>query len=305
MEYAINHRKNSQVVVRDRSKHLVRLLGTMLLPDVTQARLAEYMEKRQAEEASGRTINLELIVLSRAIGYTWKALWPKLKKLEENRDIGRALEPEEERKILEAAAANPSRLIFPFLITLTWTGMRSDEGRTMRWHQVDFEAGQIMVGKAKTEAGTRRVIPMSAALKGALEHHATYFARIFGPLQPGWYVFPFSNRIKPVDPSRPVTSMKTAWQTVKTLADVECRLHDLRHSFCTKLAEAGVPESTMLDMMGHVSASMLRRYSHIRAKARREAIAALENHVSFGVPKESPKVDEFAEKPPVRSILVS
>ena len=30
-----------------------------------------------------------------------------------------------------------------------------------------------------------------------------------------------------------------------------------RHSFCTKLAEAGVPESTMLDMMGHVSPAML------------------------------------------------
>ena len=40
----------------------------------------------------------------------------------------------------------------------------------------------------------------------------------------------------------------------------------------------------MLDMMGHVSPAMLRRYSHIRAEARREAIAAPENRVSFGVP---------------------
>ncbi|MBK5294114.1 MAG: tyrosine-type recombinase/integrase [Acidobacteriia bacterium] len=40
-----------------------------------------------------------------------------------------------------------------------------------------------------------------------------------------------------------------------------------RHSFCTKLAEAGEPESTMLDIMGHMSTAMLRRYSHIRAQA--------------------------------------
>ena len=64
-----------------------------------------------------------------------------------------------------------------------------------------------------------------------------------------------------------------------------------RHTFCTKLAEARVPHSTMLAMMRHMSAKMLRRYSHIRAKARRDAIAAIEARDSDGVPQESPKVD--------------
>jgi integrase len=88
--------------------------------------------------------------------------------------------------------------------------------------------------------------------------------------------------------------MKRAWETVRQAAGVQCRLHDLRHTFCTKMAEAGVPEATMLDMMGHVSAAMLRRYSHIRAKARREAIDALENRANLvRHVKESPKVDRF------------
>ena len=72
------------------------------------------MEQRRQEEASNRTINMELMVLSRAIGYTWKALWPKLKKLEENHDVGQALEPEQEERVLRAAAANSSKLIYPF-----------------------------------------------------------------------------------------------------------------------------------------------------------------------------------------------
>ncbi|MBI3698617.1 MAG: tyrosine-type recombinase/integrase [Acidobacteria bacterium] len=58
------------------------------------------------------------------------------------------------------------------------------------------------------------------------------------------------------------------WEAVRTRANVACRLHDPRHSFCAKLGEAGVPESTMLDIMGHVSTAMLRRYSHIRDRAR-------------------------------------
>jgi len=63
---------------------------------------------------------------------------------------------------------------------------------------------------------------------------------------------------------------------------VNCRLHDLRHSFCTKLADERVPESTMLDMMGHVSAAMLRRYSHIRVQARKDAIRKLESRANSG-----------------------
>jgi len=304
-QYGVNHRDNSLTIVENRSKHVARLLGTMLLPDLVPARLTEYMEQRRIEKASNRTINMELMVLSRAVGYTWKALWPKLKKLQENQDVGRALEPEEEKRVLAAAVANPSKLIYPFLMTLTWTGIRSDEARTLRWAQVDFETPQIRVGKSKTEAGARRAIPMSGALRAALEQHAAFCARKLGPLQPEWYVFPLSNRTKPVDATRPVTSLKTAWETVKKGATVQCRLHDLRHSFCTKLAEAGVPESTMLDMMGHVSASMLRRYSHIRAKARREAIAALESGISFGVPQYPPKVSDSTETKQSVTVLVS
>ena len=42
------------------------------------------------------------------------------------------------------------------------------------------------------------------------------------------------------------------------LTGIQCRLHDLRRLLCTKPGEAGVPESTMLDIMGHVSAAVLR-----------------------------------------------
>lgn len=303
--YPANHRDGSVVIVRNRSKHVAKAFGRMLLPDLTQDRILEYMQKRKVESASNRTINLELIVLSRAMGSTWKVLWPKVKKLEENTDVGRALEVDEEARLLSAAAGNQSKLIHPYLMTLTWTGMRSDEARMLRWSQVDFDAPQVMVGKAKTKAGRGRVIPMSAALKMALEKQAAFCAREFGPLQPEWFVFPRSNRIRLIDPTKPVTSLKTAWNTVRDDANVSCRLHDLRHSFCTKLAEAGVPESTMLDMMGHVSPSMLRRYSHIRAQARRDAIAALEGLGAFGVATKMATIAVLEEKEKTTTLLPS
>ena len=38
------------------------------MPDLTQERIIDYMRHRKQEKASGRTINLELSVLSRALG---------------------------------------------------------------------------------------------------------------------------------------------------------------------------------------------------------------------------------------------
>jgi hypothetical protein len=60
---------------------------------------------------------------------------------------------------------------------------------------------------------------------------------------------------------------------------------DLLHSFCTNLAQAGTPDSTMLDIMGQVSAASL-GLSHVRVQARRDAIAAVEaRSLANGVPK--------------------
>jgi hypothetical protein len=61
----------------------------------------------------------------------------------------------------------------------------------------------------------------------------------------------------------------------------------------TKMAEAGVPESTMLAIAGHMRRAMLERYSHIRTK--REAVTALrlsvpQTQAAAPVPKESTKV---------------
>ena len=102
---------------------------------------------------------------------------------------------------------------------------------------------------------------------------------------------------------RRATTIKTAWESVRRAAGVDCRPHDLRHTALTKMAEGGVPESTMLALAGHMSRAMLERYSHIRMQAKREAVRALSfpkvDSVSAEVPKDSPKV---SPKPRLRVV---
>ena len=291
--YPINHRAKSVEVVEQRSPHIDRLLGSLLMPDLTADKIREYMAARKAEKVSNRTINLELGVLSRAIGQKFGMLWPNLKPLEENHDVGRALSPDEERRVVEAAARNRSMLISTIVRIALTTGMRRDEIRTLRWQQIDFVAKTVRVGLSKTEAGRGRVIELGPRLLAILEGHAAWHASRFGLQQPDWYLFPFSNRSRPIDPTRPILSFKKAWDSVRKTADVQCRFHDLRHTVCTKMAEAGIPEATMLAIMGHMSRAMLERYSHIRKAAKIEAMTAIEARTfSFTVPKEIPKVSE-------------
>ena len=118
LAYKVNKRPKSVLVVENRGSHIDRLLGTLLPPHATEERLLEYMADRIQKGAGNRTTNMELGVLSRAIGHKWNVLWPKVDKLEENNDGGRAPEQSEEKVFLNAVVYSRSKLIRPFLYIL-------------------------------------------------------------------------------------------------------------------------------------------------------------------------------------------
>ena len=72
--------------------------------------------------------------------------------------------------------------------------------------------------------------------------------------------------------------------TVATTAEqryvVECRMHDTRHAFVSKLAERGTPASVIEDLTGHLTAEMRKRYTHISALAKEQAVGNLNSQPS-------------------------
>ena len=85
--YGINHRRQSLRFATGRLDNVKRLLGAVLLSDLTQDRIREYITVRLKEGVSGRTVNMECGELSRAMGTPWSILWPKVRKLEERKDV--------------------------------------------------------------------------------------------------------------------------------------------------------------------------------------------------------------------------
>jgi hypothetical protein len=152
--------------------------------------------------------------------------------------------------------------------------MRDKEIRTLTWAQIHFDKNYLAVGRSKTEAGDGRTIPLNAILLPVLLEYKEWYKEKFGATEPEWYVFPFG-KPSPSDPTRPVTTLKTAWNNVRDNAKVQGRFHDNRHTLITELAESGAGDETIMDIAGHVSKQMLRHYSHIRMEAKRKALESI------------------------------
>lgn len=177
--------------------------------------------------------------------------------------------------------ATRSPFIAPALALAFSAGMRNSEIRNLTWGQIDLEHRVLTVAKSKTAAGEGRTIPLNDTLFSALIEHAKWYTSKFGTTKANWHIFPgrigkpTTGNKRPFDPTKPITSIKSAWQNVKERANVTGRFHDARHTLITELCESGAGDQTIMEIAGHVSPQMLKRYSHIRMAAKRKAIDAI------------------------------
>jgi len=259
--------------------HLKRVLGGKMLIDFTETTVIDYQNARLDEGTAPKTINEEVGFLLRILDEQGDLLRLRLRrkkmlKLKVRRTVGKAFSQAEKDRMLEEASKARSPHIYPALVLALNAGMRDAEIKNLTWGQIDFEKQYLAVGRSKTDAGEGRTIPLNSTLFEVFREYAVWYKDKFGKPQPEWYVFPFG-KPNPSDPTRPVTTLKTAWNNVRTKAEVKGRWHDNRHTLITDLAESGAGDQTIMDIAGHVSKQMLKHYSHIRMEAKRTALEAI------------------------------
>jgi integrase len=257
--------------------HVSRLLGGSLVMEITPNVMKRYQADRLKEKAGPKTINDEVQLLIRLCGEQGALIRATLRrdkalKLPLPPSPGRPYSAEEKARMLEEAQTLRTPQMRAALALDLNTGLRDKELRQIQWEQIDLiHKKALTVGKSKTEAGTGRVIPLNETAIAALEGHAAWYARRFGECRPEWFVFAFGTPF-PKDPTRPITSFKTAWTKVREKAGVKGRWHDNRHTLVTELAESGAGDEVIMSIAGHVSRAMLSRYSHVRMEAKRRAL---------------------------------
>src|ERR1700722_9757081 len=257
--------------------HVSALLGDRLIVEITPNVVKRYQADRLKEKAGPKTINDEVQLLLRLCGEQGILIRATLRrdkalKLPLPPSPGRPYSTDEKARMLEEAQKLRTPQMHAALALDLNTGLRDKELREIRWAQIDLvDKKALTVGKAKTVAGTGRVIPLNETALAALIAHAAWYTRRFGQCRPEWFVFAFGTPL-PKDPTRPITSFKTAWTKVCQKAGVKGRWHDNRHTLVTELAESGAGDEVIMSIAGHVSRAMLSRYSHGRMEAKRRAL---------------------------------
>ena len=284
----------SVAIERANLKHLNPFFGKMLLCDIRGEEVARYQAARLQEGAAPKTVNLEVGTVRAVLkkNRLWFAIQPDVRMLRTTDDVGRAISRDEESQLLGACQSSRSRSLYTAVVLALNTCMRYSELRLLKWGQADLVGRTLTVGASKTEAGAGRMIPLNDRAFSVL----SFWASFFPGREAAHYVFP-SERYgaagdgfkKPLtyasDPTMPIGRWKEAWEAAKIRAGVQCRFHDLRHTGCTRMLEAGIPYSVVATIMGWSASTtvrMAKRYGHIGQAAQRRAVDALCEAVSEG-----------------------
>jgi integrase len=146
----------------------------------------------------------------------------------------------------------------PALMFLLLTGARLNEILKLKWSYVDLERGLLLLPDSKTGKKAITLNSASAEILGELKTK--------GDEKNGQYVF------YGVDPEIPRSDLKKPWAAVTELAGLDgLRIHDLRHSFASVGAGAGLGLPIVGKLLGHTQASTTQRYAHLDVDPLRKA----------------------------------
>lgn len=252
---------------RDRLKPLLAFWSEVPIGRITKARAKEYRDARHKEkQLTETTVNRDLEALRHMLfwavdeGFLATNPLTRVPMIRVRRKPRIIVSVEEEDKLLASAAPHLKRIIIMALDT----GMRRGELLTQRWEHIDFSRRLLYVTHSKTAGGESREIPLTERL----------FALLDVCRQPEGFVFTFNKQ--------PIHKLKTAWKAaIRRAALRYFRFHDLRHTFNTRLLEAGVMQEVRKAIMGHSSGEEVNAiYTHIELPAKREAIQRLERWVA-------------------------
>ena len=182
---------------------------------------------------------------------------------EQHADTIRFLTVDEVEQLVDAAVQGPHALDRALFVTAAMTGMRQGELIALRWEDVDWRAQKIRVrrshvlgefGAPKSRRSSRSV-PLSDRVAGELDRwhrqtgHGADTALVFAEPPTG----------EPLPRGALMRRYRRALQTARLPATH--RFHDLRHTFGTAMAGAGVPMRTLQAWLGHEDISTTQIYA--------------------------------------------
>jgi integrase len=234
--------------------HLAPHFGTKALCKIMPADVEAYIDaKHRAGRAVKTTLNQlgflhSIFTFGERRGWTTDNPCKRIDKpRKQESEAIRFLDQAELEAVLRATSDQRDRTLY---LMAAMTGLRRGELLALRWQDIDWTAQRVRVrenyvrgriGKPKSKRSTRSV-PLADRVAGELDrlHRQTDFKADDD------LVFTIAGT--PLDPSRVRLRFKAAAKRAKVRP---VRFHDLRHTFGTRMAAAGVSMRTLQEWLGH------------------------------------------------------
>ena len=298
-EYRREGRKTSRDVQARWKDHLQPFFARLKADDLNTDLVRRYCAKREAEEASGPTINRELAILKHAYHLGMECEPKKVRAF----PFFPMYTPrkgflDDDKYTALARRCNQEGLWFRALLTTAYTfAFRKGELLNLKVRQVDLTAREINLEAGTTKNGEPRVAPLT-------DEAATLLTALVFGKQKNDYVFvrpDMRRKDGTIIKGTPVKGFRRRWWKVCCevgLGELVCRdcypelqeqtvdakgqcsacgktwkhqqlkyvgllFHDLRRSGVRNLRRLGIPESIAMKISGHRTRSVFERYNII------------------------------------------
>jgi integrase len=272
---------------------MIRVLGNIRLKQIANVSLDNYVTSRLSEEIAPWSINKEVLTWSMILkkAKLWRRLADDYKPLPTKvSDIGRALTRDELRHLATVAITDKDWMAaFYGSVLAANTGLRGGEIKKLRIGSVDLENRRLKIRRAdtKSDAGAR-VVELNRDATEAAKCLLIRASELKPPsTNPEHYLMPkHLSRVahgthkgeRGYDPNQHQQYWDTAWHSLTEAAGFPgLRFHDLRHTFITHMVELGVALGVIQTFVGHMSARMVRHYTHVSSGAARKAVELLDS----------------------------
>ena len=233
-------------------KPTTALIGHKGLKQITRADYSLIIKKCKDQGNSNKTINRKLdplrATLNLALDNEWIESFPKIKRLKESKDdIGIRLSKEDQARLEAVMTGDYAFLRDPFLFALS-TGLRLDnivnlkrKHLTMEGRRLHFQASEMKANKSHTLVLTETDM---AIIKRNISNDSNYI-------------------FKGYKGQSNLGNFNKSWATIRKLSGVKCRWHDLRHTCASELAESGIINKELMDIMAWSDIRTAMRYTHL------------------------------------------
>jgi integrase len=257
----------------------------------------EYQEERRKQisptmkkAVTARTVNYELRLLRAVMRYAkcWKGEFTEgyHPLRQKRRRVGKVASKEQLMKIITTAKTNEYWLVAMYCAAVAaGSGCRSWEIKNLQLVDIRLMFGTVLIREEIAKNRQEREPRLMALAEWGLSE-LLYRARQLGATEPEHYLLPlnlrksrhWSKKTKQKwDVTQPMTSWVKSWRKLMAKCKMPgFRFHDLRHTFRTQGAEAGVPLEVMMAQLGHMDRETSLEYVHIQQRAFERAKALIE-----------------------------